>query len=56
MKRYGKGREAVTFEEAKETILPVRYRHFKGNEYEVIDIARHTETEEPMVVHCRIAV
>ena len=28
-----------------------RYRHFKGNEYEVIAIARHSETEEEMVVY-----
>ena len=28
-----------------------RYRHFKGNEYEVIDIARHSETLEEMVVY-----
>lgn len=28
-----------------------KYRHFKGNEYEVIGIARHSETLEPMVVY-----
>lgn len=28
-----------------------RYRHFKGMEYEVIDIAYHSETMEPMVVY-----
>lgn len=28
-----------------------KYRHFKGNEYEVIGIARHSETEESMVVY-----
>lgn len=28
-----------------------RYRHFKGNEYEVIGLARHSETDEPMVVY-----
>ena len=28
-----------------------RYRHFKGMEYEVIAIARHSETLEPMVVY-----
>ena len=28
-----------------------RYRHFKGNEYEVIGVARHSETLEPMVVY-----
>lgn len=28
-----------------------RYRHFKGMEYEVIDIAHHSETQEVMVVY-----
>ncbi|MBQ8216908.1 MAG: DUF1653 domain-containing protein [Oscillospiraceae bacterium] len=28
-----------------------RYRHFKGNEYEVLHLARHSETEEEMVVY-----
>ena len=27
------------------------YRHFKGNMYEVIAVARHSETLEPMVVY-----
>ena len=34
-----------------EEIRPGRYRHFKGNEYEVICTARHSETEELMVVY-----
>ena len=34
-----------------EEIRPGRYRHFKGNEYEVICMARHSETEELMVVY-----
>lgn len=28
-----------------------KYRHFKGNEYEVIGIAKHSETMEDMVVY-----
>ena len=32
-------------------IQPGIYRHFKGNRYEVIGIARHSETMEPMVVY-----
>ncbi|MBI2353770.1 MAG: DUF1653 domain-containing protein [Deltaproteobacteria bacterium] len=34
-----------------ETIRPGRYRHYKGNEYEVIGTARHSETEEWLVVY-----
>lgn len=32
-------------------IQPGRYRHFKGNEYEVLFVARHSETGETMVVY-----
>lgn len=28
-----------------------RYRHYKGGEYEVVGVARHSETLEPMVVY-----
>jgi len=28
-----------------------RYRHFKGNEYMVLGVAKHSETLEPMVVY-----
>jgi hypothetical protein len=31
--------------------LPGRYRHYKGHEYEVIGVARHSETLEPLVVY-----
>ncbi len=41
----------MNYEEAVVAIQPGRYRHFKGNEYEVIAVARHSETEEPMVVY-----
>jgi hypothetical protein len=27
------------------------YRHYKGGEYEVIGVARHSETQEPLVVY-----
>lgn len=32
-------------------IRPGRYRHFKGNEYEVLFTATHSETGEKMVVY-----
>ena len=32
-------------------IKPGTYRHFKGNLYEVIGVASHSETLEPMVVY-----
>ena len=41
----------ISYDEAVASISPGRYRHFKGNEYEVICIARHSESEEPMVVY-----
>ena len=31
-------------------IKPGKYRHFKGKEYEVIGVATHSESLEPMVV------
>lgn len=34
-----------------ETIKPGRYRHFKGREYEVLGVARHSETEEELIVY-----
>ncbi len=41
----------MQYEEAVRAIPPGRYRHFKGNLYEVIAIARHSETLKPMVVY-----
>ncbi len=32
-------------------LKPGKYRHFKGNEYEVLGVANHSETMEPMVVY-----
>ena len=28
-----------------------RYRHYKGGEYEVIGVGRHSESLEPMVIY-----
>jgi len=32
-------------------ITPGRYRHYKGNEYTVLGVARHSETLEELVVY-----
>ena len=32
-------------------LRPGRYRHFKDNEYELLYVARHSETLEPMEVY-----
>jgi hypothetical protein len=32
-------------------LLPGRYRHYKGNEYTVLGLARHSETHEELVVY-----
>jgi hypothetical protein len=34
-----------------EPVRPGRYRHFKGGEYEVLGVARHSETQEWYVVY-----
>ncbi|TDR71606.1 DUF1653 domain-containing protein [Paludibacterium purpuratum] len=31
--------------------IPGIYRHYKGQLYEVLGIARHSETEEPLVMY-----
>jgi hypothetical protein len=32
-------------------VAPGRYRHYKGGEYTVLGVARHSETEELVVVY-----
>lgn len=32
-------------------LAPGLYRHYKGKNYEVVAVARHSETLEPMVVY-----
>ncbi|HRE18785.1 MAG TPA: DUF1653 domain-containing protein [Rhodocyclaceae bacterium] len=33
------------------TIPLGRYRHYKGGEYEVVGVVRHSETHEPLVLY-----
>lgn len=35
----------------RELKIGQKYRHYKGNEYLVVDVAKNTETEEIMVVY-----
>ena len=35
----------------EELYRPGKYRHFKGGEYELLCVATHCETLEPMVVY-----
>ncbi|MBI4022884.1 DUF1653 domain-containing protein [Candidatus Berkelbacteria bacterium] len=42
--------EATSIDQVK-TLPAGRYRHFKGKEYTVLGVARHTETGESMVVY-----
>ena len=32
-------------------LTPGRYRHYKGREYEMVGVARHSETLEALVVY-----
>ena len=34
-----------------ELVIGGRYRHYKGNEYTVLGVARHSETLEEMVIY-----
>lgn len=43
--------EAIEPELVPEEIVKGKYRHFKGNEYEVIDFANDSETTEKMVIY-----
>lgn len=33
------------------TVVPGIYRHYKGKDYEVLGVARHSESDEPFVVY-----
>lgn len=41
----------IRFDEAVKTVPTGKWRHFKGGEYEVLGIARNSETLEPEVVY-----
>ncbi len=37
-----------------EVIIGGLYRHYKGNMYRVLQLAKHTETLEPLVVYVNV--
>jgi hypothetical protein len=45
-------REAPT--RSQDVPPPGRYRHFKGGEYELLEVARHSETEELLAIYCSL--
>jgi hypothetical protein len=45
------GREEIDTVGNINAIAPGHYRHYKGGEYEVLHLARHSETEEELVVY-----
>ena len=38
-------------EKSKQVIINGKYKHYKGNEYIVLGVARHSETLEELVVY-----
>lgn len=40
-----------TDEKPREPLKPGRYRHYKGKDYQVLEVATHSETGEAMVVY-----
>lgn len=43
--------EAPVEDKETEIVIGAKYRHFKGSEYEIIALARHSETLEELVVY-----
>ncbi len=49
--KAGPGPQALAGMQGAEPLAPGLYRHFKGNLYRLLWVARHSETLEPMVVY-----
>jgi len=49
--RYDVTLQDISGTTMNDTLRPGRYRHYKGKDYLVIGVARHSETEEELVVY-----
>ena len=45
------GKTKIQRDKMREILPNQIYRHFKGKEYKIIAIAKHTETEEKLVIY-----
>ncbi|MBE6862071.1 MAG: DUF1653 domain-containing protein [Ruminococcus sp.] len=45
----------VAEDKETEVVIGAKYRHFKGGEYEIIEVARHSETLEELVIYKSLA-
>jgi hypothetical protein len=45
------GQEAAHDLPALPAVTPGRYRHYKGGEYQLLGVVRHSETLEPLVLY-----
>lgn len=49
------GGDTLVYADPVDDLQPGVYRHFKGARYEVVGLARHSETEETLVVYRPLA-
>lgn len=50
-RKWNRGPRKQFMDRLEAEVPPGHYQHFKGNFYEVLGVARHSETEEELVVY-----